>query len=102
MIHARSRDRHAPLRRASTVCVVDRGFDGQQPKRSGAHHLVVMNSTRSTLLEVEQMNRQPRGRPQSEAKARTEVIGDSTKCGRHARACFSALLVTLVELDSIH
>ena len=45
---------------------------GQQPKRNGAHHLVVMNSTRSTLMEVEQIKRQPSGRPQSEAKARTE------------------------------
>ena len=49
------------------------------------------NSTRSTLMEVEQIKRQPRGRPQSEAKARTEMIGDSTKCGRHARACLQDL-----------
>jgi starvation-inducible outer membrane lipoprotein len=42
-------------------------------KRSGAHHLVVMNSTSSTLMEVEQIKRQSRGRPQSEAKARTKV-----------------------------
>ena len=52
VIRARGRDRHASLRRASTVCVVDKGFDGQQPKRSGAHHLGVMSSTRGTLMEV--------------------------------------------------